>query len=1379
MARTRPIVVNLCLALILSAAPGLASAAGPDKASKAVWRQVSRTLIRHPLLSLSAVAKRLDPAKVGKSLDAPALQRLIDQHGGRRAMAKARDRALAEQLVAKRSKLEHLSSLRSVARALEGELAGLKDHNLVRLQDRHTDILGWLPRQLNAKSMDKRARARIETIALEHPTSSDATLAQLFSRDNLLKELRHWDAKQVDYLRRQSKIVPSDARRRAVVIAGAIETLHLLSNETTLEQGAKKVAARFSGVSPIKLLQLGTQNPQLAREVLRLLQPALATTPHTPESLITQKVLDSILFSERLTADLLSHPDAELPSKIEAAARDLAAKVGYRSTALSPRDVGRAKDPLLRAVLAVAHHQLGVRTLDIAQDLHPRLPALLARVMVECRTDSCQGKKQRALSRQTTRDALKVLLSRYQDEVHGAKRSETVFINALSLTPGEWHRMSSVLPAAAWKPPPRFSDEHLNLAAQLYAKVLAGSITAGRFYVRAQLTADELKLLRVADPQRFPKPDKTPNYRAISGRRHVVQTTTLNVPSLGRDWRLRVVSGKIGVNQFRREHNLSAGQLELLRANKEAFPSVIKRNHPRQARYVGRLARVLYGRDILLKAEDLVALINKRERYHARYGTLTKNRYTNLRTLLEGRGFPNLADIPAKNAALVQEIQQLQLDAGGTLQPVDIKRLMRERHPRFKASRYDQLVKAGLIAKQERDITPKNQRLEDAKLLSRMMAKTDAPIIASIAASLRAAGMQRFSRDYAYRLRGEFKGLLFSGGGIAQGKRHSFRINTTLVDLYALAARLMPPGTGHKELKRAFNRLLIERGLPAYEGTDMSAIETRYRTRYGSLQAYQARRVAEVVREYVATASDMESGAQILARMCHDYPSINKTQLSIYRSMWRQHPKDYPQLLPLFQRGKLVISKRRAGPAPQLKRFVGGWDVQRALIEPAKGDPALERELAKASHVARLRYQMPLIDATLKRFGQGKPLKSRNVLMVGHLLGTTVALTRALLSAGASANNVTIVGSPYGSHAVVTQALKGEGIKDVSVSKLDANAYARAVEEAMDRMVKKHLANHQPIVVLDDGGLVSQILAKSKYERVRSAFRVVEQTTGGETLLQKQGVRAPTLSIARCWSKRMEAIFIARTATKKIEQAMGRAKLGSLSEKKVTVIGGGGVLGLRVAKTLRRRGCDVTIIESSTDGRSEARRAGFNHVYSSEPKARLLGLKNADLVIGTTGNTSLEMADLRQMKNGAALVSVSSKQIEFPIAELARHAQRKVIGSSPHVRLPTARYSLGVKQLIVLGDGWPINFDGDVHSVPAEQIQLTRALMLAAALQIAKVKSNHLVTRKVHELTRSTDRWISHTFRKMLRRTKTVAGDIDDPTRWAETLLSVARVISP
>jgi S-adenosylhomocysteine hydrolase len=686
---------------------------------------------------------------------------------------------------------------------------------------------------------------------------------------------------------------------------------------------------------------------------------------------------------------------------------------------------------------------------------------------------------------------------------------------------------------------------------------------------------------------------------------------------------------------------------------------------------------------------------------------------------------------------------------------------MRERHPRFKRSRVDQL---GVFEKGGVAPTPEQRRADAEELADRMAESGDS--ILDIAKAWHAED-PRIDLGYLHRLRRDFEAELFHEGALARRPPDRRRSSHAIDELYSLAIRLSAPGTGERALVQALNRLLVQRGLPPYPEDRQMNAAARVAKEHGTLYDRGAAITAEVVAEYARGARAGTGEEAILAALQRDYPTIDAFKLSTYRRMWQENPGAYPALKPFFRRGALAF-RGRGERLP--RRYRGGWDVERALLAAAQRDRALAEELAHYSEYARIPASLPLLDEMVASLGGKRPLNAHNVLMVSHLLGSSVPLARALARAGALAKSTIVVGTPYGTNPAVRRTLEAEGFQ-VRVPELSPLAYRAAVEKAVADMVERYRRNHKPVVVLDDGGLVAEILhTDPRYKQVRHAFKIVEQTTRGITAAEAWDLKGPIVSVAGSESKKAEAEFIGRAVARKLVQGLGRLNK-RVKGARVTVVGYGNV-GRAIARELALLEAEVVVVEPSETRAAEADDAGF------EVRALEDALDDADLVVGASGTTSIKLEHLRRLRSGTVVVSASSKRLEIEMERLEAWSswRKPILANSPLVRLPTARYRLGNREITVLGDGWPVNFDGDVEDIDPEEIQLTRAAMFAGALQAASIHINHAKNKGIVPLDPSVDDWILRRFRE-LRRTAHRPG-IRDPDRWMDVIRDVHKSMS-
>jgi len=150
---------------------------------------------------------------------------------------------------------------------------------------------------------------------------------------------------------------------------------------------------------------------------------------------------------------------------------------------------------------------------------------------------------------------------------------------------------------------------------------------------------------------------------------------------------------------------------------------------------------------------------------------------------------------------------------------------------------------------------------------------------------------------------------------------------------------------------------------------------------------------------------------------------------------------------------------------------------------------------------------------------------------------------------------------------------------------------------------------------------------------------------------------------------------------------------------------------------------------------------------------------------------------MRTLKKGAIIASASSKQIEFDMDGLrgAASSRRVIAAKNSLVRLPVARYRLDGKSLTVLGDGWPVNFDGDVEVTRRELIQLTRGLLFEGALQAAAINPSFRRNQRVLPFDAATDEWLLSRFRVLKRRKFTSFKP--DPGAWVDVIRTISKTV--
>lgn len=1331
-------------------------------AADAAWTRLERALLAHPTESLADVG-----ARVG--LSARAVEAAIAGHGGPQATWKRRDLAAAEALAKVASANPDVSSFRELARLAQDVLPGLLDYHIPKLKGRHPELLAHLEARAMSAPLPPAVRARIAELALAHPTLDYGALARLFARDPALRGVLKWTEAEVSRLREPSRILPSERKREAALAELAAQ--HLSNAEGPLDAALATLAQAHPGVDKARLVELGAHHPALAQALWRLEHGTEASAApsrargaggRTPTALPAPIAIDAALARKldlggAVLERALGASTGGLVAEVHAALTELEHTLGNGDGVLTPRELAGAPPPL-DAIMARVHQALGKKAHPLA-DVRAALPAAIAELAEQSRRRTGGD----SLHQRATAEAVTQLAAAYRAEVIEGGGTPLAFHGGQKIVSRVWQRIRDALPEHFPTPsaaPP--TAERLAAVAELYTQLLAGELSTGGFYARAGITAPELRLLQASDPARFPRPEGTPSWRTVAGRR---DAKALDVPALARAYR-EVTAGQVSLPSFLETHGLSKHRLAALRAeHPRQFPGIgrwaDKTPDVVLAQALGQHAKKAIDADVLRDVPEILSAANADPALVDLFGgPINRSRYEALRSKFPHE-FPELRRPELFLPVLADEVRQILIEEP-TLTPVGITARMRERHPSFRLSRVYQLREAFPDLMPSDKPRPAVDRASDARLLAARMKAAPGKSLPALAEELSALS-PRFTKEYLHRLRKSFPAA-FDAPGLEVRTRPIARESATVGQLYALTVRLCPPGTTEAELARGLDTLLEARGLPPFGGTKPTSGPSKaMAATHGTLEAQNARVVAEVVAEYATAAPRGTTEAELFAAVLADYPSLDKQKLTTYRNLWRASPP--PALAGFVKRGQLELVGR--GRAVESPRYLGGWDVERALLTPAQADPALATSLAKLSSHARIPLSLPLLDKVIDSLEGRTPLMHKNVLWVTHVLASTYALSVALRQAGAAAARTVVVGTPYGTNSTAREALAGDGF-DVRKPALDTTAYRAEVQAAVDAIVAKHRENHQPVVVLDDGGLVAEILRSDpKYADVRGAFKIVEQTTRGITAAEQDTVDMPVINVARSDAKVAEGALIGRAVAAKVVQGLER--VGKQLEGARATVVGYGTIGARIADELRLRGAEVTVVEPSVSRARQAKKDGYTVATKAE------AFPKSQVVIGATGHTSIELADLKRLPSGAAVASASSKRLELEMTalEAAASSTRTIEPGSPLVTLPTRAYQLGSRELTIIGDGWPVNFDGDVEDIPAEEIQLTRAVMLAGAIQAASLKPHRTSSKGVIPLDPDLDKLVLEGFRALMKGRKSKP-PIGDPSRWAEVLRTTA-----
>jgi len=364
---------------------------------------------------------------------------------------------------------------------------------------------------------------------------------------------------------------------------------------------------------------------------------------------------------------------------------------------------------------------------------------------------------------------------------------------------------------------------------------------------------------------------------------------------------------------------------------------------------------------------------------------------------------------------------------------------------------------------------------------------------------------------------------------------------------------------------------------------------------------------------------------------------------------------------------------------------------------------------------------MPLVESVAL---QGKHLVDFNhtaFFGVQHILKTSIPLFRHLIQTlGANPKNIFLNGKGYSDCEEAESFLKNNlGIHYFKLpsSYVVPGKYQSTLRNHLKKSWEifiqqiKHLPIER-IVILDEGSHCFETMPESlcfKYPMVG-----IEQTRGGLYSPATDILPFPLIEVASSAVKReLESPLI-------IEALINKLKIFLRDNQEFnqdTVFGvlGNGAIGYHLTRYLLAQNYHVIAFDekpTSFDG-LEWKQSNF---YRGKDAREVL--VRSRYIFGCTGKNVLKS---REIFDGIAtdktLISCTSEDKEFHsiLMEIAKHksAQSQKSMTNEYITKSGGKITL-------INNGFPVNFDHSGESVPAPQIQLTRAMILGALIQGAR-----------------------------------------------------------
>ncbi|MEU6207620.1 hypothetical protein ABZ814_29025 [Micromonospora musae] len=317
-----------------------------------------------------------------------------------------------------------------------------------------------------------------------------------------------------------------------------------------------------------------------------------------------------------------------------------------------------------------------------------------------------------------------------------------------------------------------------------------------------------------------------------------------------------------------------------------------------------------------------------------------------------------------------------------------------------------------------------------------------------------------------------------------------------------------------------------------------------------------------------------------------------------------------------------------------------------------------------------------------------------DILLVTHLMPDRPSLLRAMSEMGEIRAVIPI------SHAVDARTradlvAAGYAVHTATAAELlESGDLKKAALEILD-------SSTAPLIICEIGGYFAELLAELHAERPGRIAGVIEGTEAGHRRYLEAGpLPVPVLSIARSTLKETEVRLVGTSSVFSIERLL--RERGMVCTGLNALVIGYGKVGSGAAEAARRRGFAVTVWDNDPARRVLALLDGFR------VPGRTAALADAEVIIGATGLPSITSADLPALRDGALLVSTSSRDVEF--GDLPAQAGERVGDISAISRT-------GRGDVYLVAGGTPVNF---LHgAVLGHALDLIQSEMLAAITTLA------------------------------------------------------------
>lgn len=313
-----------------------------------------------------------------------------------------------------------------------------------------------------------------------------------------------------------------------------------------------------------------------------------------------------------------------------------------------------------------------------------------------------------------------------------------------------------------------------------------------------------------------------------------------------------------------------------------------------------------------------------------------------------------------------------------------------------------------------------------------------------------------------------------------------------------------------------------------------------------------------------------------------------------------------------------------------------------------------------------------------------------------------------------------IIAIPYSADEKVIKQLNHFSIERPTLEEMLA-------PEKLNAIALKYTKPNKKTIILEIGGYFAKGLSQLHHALNGSLIGVIEDTEAGHRCYESEALHlpCPVYSVARSVLKESEDVLIGRSCLYATETLL--RKTGHVLSGQQALVIGYGKIGRGMAKALKQQNVSVMVYDTDPKKRILALAEGY------QTPNKKSALKQASYIFGATGHTSIIHEEFSLIKNGAVLISCSSKKIEFDIVSLNTHYERQAITN--HIDC----YQQNQQCLYLIGQGQPVNFVAEKCLV-GPIISLVQGEMVMAIIELLTNNSSH----DLHEVTEEGKNYLSN-----------------------------------